>query len=57
MKETCKYCGEEFTIDAEDLALYEDGWIEYPDSCSECALLQDCSDCSFEEYSDADSGL
>lgn len=32
----CRICGDRFYLTQEQLELWEDGWIDKPDVCSDC---------------------
>lgn len=58
MELTCKYCGDTFYPDREDIQMWEEGYIqELTHLCDECADMQDNEDYEYMNYSDADPGL
>lgn len=53
----CKCCGETFVPEPEDIAMYEEGWIDHiTPLCDTCADMQDEGP-DVDYYSDADPGL
>jgi hypothetical protein len=55
---TCKHCGDKFTPSKETISLYEEGFIDIPDTCNFCIQYGSGEDCNdYSEYSDADPGL
>jgi hypothetical protein len=54
----CHRCRESFIVSKETLELFEEGYIDEPDTCPDCQIFIDnCESVDFEEYSDADPGL
>lgn len=57
MKMRCRFCGETFVPEPEDVAMYEEGWIDHlPNICYDCVDIQNQQP-DYDEYSDADPGL
>jgi len=57
MEMICKLCGETFVPEPEDVAMYEEGWIDHiTPLCDTCADMQDEGP-DVDYYSDADPGL
>ncbi len=57
MKAKCKHCGESFEPTKEDQELYEEGYCDRPDCCSDCFTMTENTDFEYEQHSDADPGL
>ncbi len=53
---TCRHCGEKFTVTKTEQETIDEGWVEPPDTCSECFDMMDLPP-QEEPYSDADNGL
>ena len=53
----CIYCGDSFALGSEDLELFQEGYLNAPDTCPDCQENLDCPDFEFMDHSDADPGL
>ena len=62
MNKTCKFCGDSFPLTRDQIELIQEGYISLyhtPDHCPECNsdIYGGSCDYSYEQHSDADSGL